>query len=358
MAVSASLAVLDPWGRLLPEGMEDDLQELFLSSGWTDCLPVILPTPERLDAMLDGSSHRPDEVVGQLPPVPGGTAQPYTVRQVAVNAVMAGAAPAELPAILALAASGVSARDGDPTSPAAMVVVNGPIRAELPMNAGIGAMGPYNHANACIGRAYGLLSQNLQGGSVPGLSYFGSQGNNYSFSNITFAENEERSPWEPFHVAHGFAPSDSTVSIFTSCRHNTFTLGLRETHWRTHVSRMLIGMDPTEHPAFMLDPIAARQFVERGGLDTRAKFADWVYEAGQLRARDYWSYARAREVLLPLAQAGEEPYASILAADPSELVHLFPRETVEVAVVGGETNGYWRMFGASYATTVSVDGWR
>ena len=71
------------------------------------------------------------------------------------------------------------------------------------MNAGIGAMGPYNHANATIGRAYGLLSQNLQGGSVPGETFMGSQGNNYTYNNITFAENEERSPWEPLHVQKG-----------------------------------------------------------------------------------------------------------------------------------------------------------
>ena len=125
-----------------------------------------------------------------------------------------------------------------------MAVVNGPIRQELGMNAGIGAMGPYNHANATIGRAYGLLSQNLQGGSVPGVTYMGSQGNNYAYNNITFAENEERSPWEPFHVQHGFKPSDSTVSVFSGCRSTAFTLGLRENHWREHVRNMLRGMDP------------------------------------------------------------------------------------------------------------------
>src|SRR5438105_4745698 len=80
------------------------------------------------------------------------------------------------------------------------------------------ALGPYNHPNATIGRAYGLLSQNGQGGSVPGVSYMGSQGNGYMYNSLTFAENEERSPWVPFHVQHGFQPTDSTVSVFTGCR--------------------------------------------------------------------------------------------------------------------------------------------
>src|ERR1019366_6593209 len=100
------------------------------------------------------------------------------------------------------------------SSGAAMVVVNGPIRHELGMNFGIGALGPYNHANATIGRAYGLLSQNLQGGSVPGESFMGSMGNNYTYNNCTFAENEERSPWEPLHVRRGFRRDESTVTTY------------------------------------------------------------------------------------------------------------------------------------------------
>jgi hypothetical protein len=118
-------------------------------------------------------------------------------------------------------------------------------------------MAPYNHANATIGRAYGLLSQNLQGGSHPGDSYMGSQGNGYAYGSVTFAENEERSPWAPFHTQHGFSASDSTVSIFTGCRSTAFTLGVREKYWREHVGNMLRGMDAHSAPTFLLDPIAA-----------------------------------------------------------------------------------------------------
>ena len=73
------------------------------------------------------------------------------------------------------------------------------------MHCGIGAMGPYSHANVTIGRAHALLSQNLQGGSVVGDTYMGSIGNAYNYA-CTWAENEERSPWEPLHVQHGFKP--------------------------------------------------------------------------------------------------------------------------------------------------------
>ena len=84
-----------------------------------------------------------------------------------------------------------------------IAVVNGPIRNEIGMNSGIGALGPYNHANATIGRAYNLLSINGQGGSVPGDTYMGTLGNAYNYS-ATFAEAEERSPWQPLHVQKGY----------------------------------------------------------------------------------------------------------------------------------------------------------
>ena len=193
--------------RLVEPDTEDNLQQQFLDNNWTDGLPIVLPTEKRVAAMLAHTSRKPDEIVGRMQPTEFRVAWEYTVEKVAVNAVMAGARPEYFPVILALAASQVSARGSTSSSASAMVVVNGPIRHEIEMNCGIGAMGPYNHANATIGRAYGLLSQNLQGGSVPGETFMGSQGNNYTYNNITFAENEERSPWEPLHVQKGFKPA-------------------------------------------------------------------------------------------------------------------------------------------------------
>jgi hypothetical protein len=344
--------------RLVEPASERDLQRLFRDNNWTDKLPIILPTEERVAEMLAHTSHKPDEVVGHMRPTQFREYWEYTVEKVAVNAVMAGAEPEYFPVILALAASGVSARGSTTSSAAAMVVVNGPIRHEIGMNCGIGALGPYNHANATIGRAYGLLSQNLQGGSEPGLTYLGSQGNNYAYNSVCFAENEERSPWEALHVSKGFKPTDSTVSAFGGCRHTAFTLGLREAHWQDHVRNMLRGMDPHEHPVFVLDPITAELFIKRGGFDTKEKLIDWAYNNACMTAGEYWDYQLIQNYIYPRATYGEEPYASKLATPPDELVHMFKREDIEVVVVGGETNGYWRIFGASYGKTVSVDEWR
>jgi len=344
--------------RFVEPDTEDNLHRLFLENQWTDSLPIILPTEERIAEMLAGTSHEPDEVVGRMRPTSTREAWEYTVEKVAVNAVMAGARPEYLPVILALASTGVSARGSTTSSMAAMVVVNGPIRHEIGMNWGIGAMGPYNHANATIGRAYGLLSQNLQGGSVPGKTYLGSQGNNYAYNSMTFAENEERSPWEPFHVQHGFKLEDSGVSVFAGCRSTSFNLGLRERHWREHVRNMLQGMNPHNPPTLVLDPITARQFFDRGGFDTKEKLIQWLHDNATMPAGVYWDYQLIQNYVYPRALNGEEPYATKLRAAEDEMIPIFRLNDIHVVVVGGETNGYWRITGCNYQKCVSIDEWR
>lgn len=344
--------------RLVEPGTESNLHRLFRQRKWTDELPIILPTEERVAEMLAHTSHAADEVVGRMEPTGHRGKWEYTVEKVAVNAVMAGSEPAYFPVILALAASQRTARSSSSSSGAVMAVVNGPVRDQIGMNSGIGALGPYNHANATIGRAYGLLSQNLQGGSVPGETYMGSMGNGYSYNNLTFAENEERSPYEPFHVQKGFALAESTVSVFNGCRSTTFGLGLREEYWREHVRDMLFGVDAVTAPTLLLDPITAHQFIERGGFDTKAALARFIYETAQMPAGRYWDLQLIQNYVYPRATFGEEPLATRLQAAADELIPMFLEEDINVVVVGGETNGYWRIMGCKYVETVSIDAWR
>ena len=343
--------------RLVEPDSEENLQQLFLDNNWTDKLPIVLPTEERVARMLAHTSRQPQEVVGRMEPTANRGRWEYTVEKVAVNAVMSGAKPEYFPVILALAASEVTARGSTSSSGSAMVVVNGPIRNEIGMNAGIGAMGPFNHANATIGRAYGLLSQNLQGGAVPGESYMGSQGNGYGYNNLTFAENEERSPWEPLHVQKGFKVSDSVVSVFFGCRSTGFCLGVRETHWREHVRDMLAGVDTNTPPCLLLDPITARQFIDRG-LTTKAELIRWVHENATRRADQYWDLQLVQNYIYPWATFGREPEATMLKTPPNEQLRIFKEDGINVLVVRGEANGYWRIMGATYRKSVNVDDWR
>jgi hypothetical protein len=117
-------------------------------------------------------------------------------------------------------------------------------------------------------------------------------------------------------------------------------------------------MDPNESPTFLLDPIAVRLFMDIGGLQTKDQFIDWVYENACMPAAEYWDYQLVQNYKYPLATFGEEPYASKLKAAPDKLIPMFRREEISVVVVGGETNGYWRIMGAGYRKSVSVDAWR
>ena len=344
--------------RLVEPDTEDNLQQQFLDNGWTDKLPIVIPTEERVAEMLAHTSRKPDEVVGRMQPTANRGLWEYTVEKVAVNAVMSGAKPEYFPVILALAASEVSARASTSSSGAPMVVVNGPIRHEIGMNCGIGALGPYNHANATIGRAYGLLSQNLQGGSVPGETFMGSMGNNYTYNNLTFAENEERSPWEPLHVQKGFKASDSVASVFYGGRCTTFCLGLREKYWREHVKDMLAGIEPNTAPALLLDPITAQQFIDRAGFVKKEQLIRFIHETATMPAGRYWDLQLVQNYIYPWATFGREPEATMLKAAEDEPIRIFQEKNINVVVVGGETNAYWRIMGTNYRKSILIDDWR
>ena len=349
--------------RLLEPDTEENLHELFRRNHWTDYLPIVLPTEERVEAMLAGTSRAPDEIVGKTRPTIGMEYWTYDVEKVAVNAVMAGAAPEHFPVLLALASTGDTGRQSSMSSMGNMVVVNGPIRNEIGMNSGIGALGPYNYANSAIGRAFGLLSQNLQGGSVPGLSYNGSQGNNFAYNCNTFAENEEASPWEPYHVQYGFEPGESAVTVFYVWG-NVWSEHLR-TYWEEKLKAMLVGLEPSMGVTFVLDPIVAREFVERG-FDTKEKLAEWVHENARIPAGRYWDHIMLN-MIREQVEAGVEPFASYRKAPPDELIPIFETNRINVVVAGGQTNGHFSIFMGSPmrakfrsmpGPTVSVDAWR
>jgi hypothetical protein len=349
--------------RLVEPDTEENLHELFRENHWTDYLPIVLPTEERVEAMLAGTSHAPDEIVGKTRPTIGMEFWTYDVEKVAVNAVMAGAAPEHFPVLLALASSGDTGRQSSMSSMGNMVVVNGPIRNEIGMNSGIGAMGPYNYANSAIGRAFGLQSQNLQGGSVPGLTYNGSQGNNFSYNCVTFAENEEASPWVPYHVQYGFEPSESAVTVFYVWG-NVWAEHLRE-YWEEKLKAMLVGLEPSMGCTFVLDPIVAREFVQKG-FDTKEKLADWVHGNARIPAGRYWDHIMLN-MIREVVEAGIEPFASYRKAPPDELIPIFETNRINVIVAGGQTNGHFSIFMGSPmrakfrsmpGPTVSVDAWR
>ncbi|MDO8670250.1 MAG: hypothetical protein Q7O66_02325 [Dehalococcoidia bacterium] len=194
------------------EAIEAMFQE-FYERGWTDGLPVIPPTEERVQVFVDYLGRDAGEIVAEIPPENGVA----TIEKVAINAVMAGCLPEYMPVILAAIDAVVEPDWGlwsiqvTTNSASPFVIVNGPIRNELKINCGANAMGQGWRANATIGRAVNLLLRNA-GGATPGLVSKSTQGMPGRFT-MCIGENEEDSPWEPLHVERGFSPQQSTVTV-------------------------------------------------------------------------------------------------------------------------------------------------
>ncbi len=346
--------------RLLKPDTAENLQRLFSGNGWTDYLPIVLPTEERVAAMLKGTSRKPDEVVGKMQASDPHPMWSYTVEQVAVNAVMAGAKPEYFPVILAIASTGVTSLFTSTASFARMVVVNGPIRNQINMNSGIGALGPFNEANATIGRAWTLLSKNLSGSGMVGQNYMGSLGNTINYNNLCFPEKEESLPpgWNPLHVQKGFKPEESVVSVFTG-----YGIGRADTSMIGKVSVQipywLENSNPYTGASLILDPTVAHK-LKGEGFDTKEKLIQWAYDNTRIKVEDYWNhYYLIQNFILPLGQKGTEPYASWLKLPKGSLIPRFVNPSkLNIIVVGGETNLFWQLGDFSFVTATSVDKWR
>ncbi len=199
--------------RTVFAGNLKEINRFFYKRGWTDGFPIVPPTEEEVAEMLTGTDLAPDHLVAKIIPRLGKA----TVEKIAINAVMAGALPTYLPVLIA----GVEAL----LEPEAMFgttevstgswvpfwIINGPIRHDLHVNSGQGALSPGDIANAAIGRAMGLIIKNI-GGARKGVEDMGTYGNSGKYSMVT-GENEEESPWEPLHVEQGFQKGDNTVTL-------------------------------------------------------------------------------------------------------------------------------------------------
>ena len=186
---------------------ELDLQEEFFERGWTDGLPIVAPTPDRVQAMLDlVLADDPDTLIGFLPARGRGV----TLEKAAINAVMAGCRPEYFPVVVAALEAMFDEAFNlhtvlTSTGGAALcAIVSGPIAQEIGMNARHNALGQGNRANATIGRALRLVAMNVLD-SKPGESDASSFGHPGKFT-LCFAEDPPPAPWEPLRVDLGLLP--------------------------------------------------------------------------------------------------------------------------------------------------------
>jgi len=310
-------------------GTPDYLQEMFLERRMTDFLPVVLPTEEKVNEMLKATSHRPDEVLGKMAPTMGVFENwTYTVKDAAVNAVMAGAKPEYFPLILAVGSTGKEGISVSDNGFVEALVINGNIRDEIRLNYEIGAMGPYARANTTIGRAWNLLSINGGNCGKVGTTYMGTVGNPMNLINIVIAENERDSPWKPFSVQKGFKPGENIVSLFEgwgvlSAKNWSANTWGKEMNYPQIIKDIFNTQDASLFgaTAILSPPIA--NFVKDAGFDTAEKFTGWLMQAPE----------------------GQKP-------------HFQNVNQMNIIVTGGSNNNYYSIGGLAYRQSVQIDKWR
>jgi peroxiredoxin len=324
---TASLRALDGAGY-------DELEEMF-ERGWTDGLPAIPPTRERVEAMLSG--HDPDELLGEMAPAMARV----TLERVAACAVLAGCRPEYFPVVVAAVQASLEPTfnvggQAVTTQPVGqVVVVNGPVREAIGLNGSTGALGPGWRPNMTIGRALRLVIS-LTGGGFPGRLDRSALANPGKVG-VCFAEDEEVSPWEPLHVSRGHDAGRSVVTVFGADA--PLSISDHRSTSPDELARVLgeaagATWSPNWWPLggtslFVLCPEHARSFAEWG-----------------------WSKQRLREAMF---DAVRRPAGSLRWGETTPLVQAAPDdqlvgkwsspEDIVIVVAGGEAGRFSAVFG-------------
>jgi hypothetical protein len=319
----------------------DAAVELFYARGWTDGLPVVLPTPRRVEELIAHAGRDPGERLGPVPPR-GGEA---TVEKLAVNAVMGGCRPEHFPVVLAAMEAlldpahnlnGVSQTTHMCVS---LVIVNGPIARDLGFNSRDGVFGNGARANGAVGRAVRLALWNL-GGARPGetdkatLSHPGE----YAFC---IAEEEVDTPWPPLHVERGCPPGSDAVTVF-ACEgpHSVFCYGTPEE--MLHVlTDSLCGLGNNNVHVLgltlvVLNPLNAEEFARRGfaKADVRA----YLWEHARRSLRDVRACGVVHEQFRRMErEAGRYPARYDLDNPTTRLPVTAGPEDIHLVVAGGRS---------------------
>jgi hypothetical protein len=344
--------------RLLAPDAAENLQRRFKEREWTDYAPVVLPTEKQVTEMLTGTSHARDEVVKVINN--NGGARELTVEKVAVYGVMAGAQPNYLPLLLALAKQ--APYGNSTTSMANMIVVNGPVRKQLGMNAGTNAMGPYNEANAVIGRAFTLMSK-AAGDLRNEVSAWESLGNNLQYNNLTIAENEEELPegWQPLHVQRGYKPEDSVVTVGVGWSYISSMGSVQHLYPAQYLIRdymkalSAVGSAAT----IMMDPTVAVLLKDVQGFQTKDQLSQWLAENAEKTVASYWGNAVVASTYAIMGLQGLEPYASWQKLPRDSLIKPFNNPgAISIVAVGGRVQSTWFATDFRLGRGVLVDDWR
>ena len=381
----AARSVVEPGPEeIVFEGAFEEVNRLFYENRWSDGLPVVPPTPAKIDEFLAFTALPPDHVLGTAPP----DHRAATVRSVAANGVMAGCRPEYMPILVALAeamtdpAYGVEHSGNTPGSET-LVTLNGPIIRELGFNYEQGALRDGFMANTTVGRFWRLYLRNVAG-FLPHRTDKGTYGNTWR---VVLAENEgvlARIGWEPLASDFGFRSGENVVTIsrYTGGDVVTSVYGQTPERMLPYLGDALVkqsgwqlvftvGMARgTYRPLLLLTPILA-ETIAKGGW-SRGDLKCWLFDHARLPASKFEAYmgeytnlVPGRRTLRELVEAGKAPPVFAGSDDPERMVPVVCEpEDILVAVTGDplRTNAYVfshnGMLGYPVAKRVELpDGW-
>ena len=334
----------------------DAFQVWAMDARWSDGLPVLPPTTERVDRLVGSRTGRRSELIAALAPLDGAA----TLEAIAINAALAGAGPEHMPVIVAAVRALAEPRFNlnaiqtttHPCTP--LVIVNGPIAARLGISGGPNALGNGHRANAVIGRAVRLVCQNV-GGARPGLEDRATLGHPGKFS-YCLAENEAVSPWAPLHVERGFAAGTSCVTVCgAEAPHNV------NDHASTTPEAMLMALVGTAattgsnnvylggEPVFILGPEHAQTLALTGWSKAEVKRRLWERIRIRLDRFSPENLARFATIDPVTFAPGRPSHDEVpLCASPDDLVIL-------VAGGPGKHSSLVPTFGATRSVTVAIE---
>lgn len=350
-------------------GTLDEIQEGFLERQWTDGMPIIPPTPDRVERFLPFTDRDPDEVIGVLLP----EKRAATIWNVAVNGVMAGCRPEYMPVLVAivecLADPGFRIEDAGSTPGwEPLVTISGPLAAELGFNAGAGVLRVGRQANTSIGRFVRLYMRNVAGLRIdPGVT---DQGAIASTFNVVLAEDDDavrELGWQPFRVDEGFAVEDTVVSVqsvFASSPPIYSGGGEATAHLETigaHFGRAIGGWvflalkHEGWHPLLVMSPSIAG-VMAKSGYDKDA-IRSWLYDHVRIPARELEECApQVGHADFSLAHQVAEGYAPAeyhTSDDPDRLVPQFVKpEWIGIVVAGSAVRNQSRAYVSNHGQGV------
>jgi len=331
------------------EGTYDEINDYFRQQSWTDELPIVPPTPERVEAFLKFTRRPPDAQIALLPQANLAA----TPRNIAANGVMAGCRPEHMPVLIAaveaIADNNYNLNNiGSTWGVLPFLLVNGPAAAELGIEHGAQLVN--KGGNPAIGRALGLIIRNIAGYKLS-RSYMATFG--YPM-NFVVAENEALNPWEPYHVEHGFDRNDNTV---TAC--GTVTWGWPPAIYGTteksaaQTALEFLSLETTKKPClgrlvergpngfrnmitFLIAPPVARALANAGY--TKQKIRDYVYEHARVTYRELEfliQFGHSEAFKIPdMVARGLMPEEYLVK--PEDLVRVLPSPDVINIVVCGD----------------------